>query len=155
MKPELIISIIALALSVLSIILTVVFTLRQIRTTSILESNAAIIDVEKALSKVPSALKFHGIKEDDLTQANITTEEFAYLLTSFTAGAIYYRTLLNANDDPFEEGSYRYIMCSQSSTRKAWPIIRKMMSNHVFRKKMDKTIAIIEETEKEVMAKSA
>ena len=148
MTPQLIISLIALALSILSTIISVVFALRQIKTTSILASNAAIINTERELGKVPSALKFHGINEDDLKQADITPEELAYLLTSCTGGAIYYRTLRKASDDPFEEGTYRYIMCSQPSTRRAWPLIRRLMGDHIFRTKMDKTIAIIEEIEK-------
>jgi len=143
MRAELVFATIALVLSLVSITTTLVFTLRQIRTTSILASNAAILEVEKLLGDVPSALKFHGIQEDDLRQADITPREFAYLLTSLTGGAIYHRTVRKTNDDPFEEGSYRYIMCSQPSTQRAWPLIRRMMGEHIFRTKMDKTINLM------------
>ena len=120
-------------------------------------SNAAMINVEKFLADVPFALKFHGISDDELRDADITPEEFVYLLTISTAGAIYYRTLRKADvtDDPFEVDSYRYIMCSQPVTRRAWPIIKKLTGDHVFRVKMDKTIALIEETERKRIKKSA
>lgn len=131
MKLELILSMIGLLLSFSSVTFGVIYTLKQVRNTSILASNAALIQVEKFLGDVPSALRFHGIEVEDLQNAGITAQEFVYLLTSCTGGAVYYRTsFYRTNDGPFEKGSYRYIMCLQPSTRKAWPLIRKLTADH-------------------------
>jgi hypothetical protein len=144
MKLELVLSMIALLLTFSSITFGIIYTLRHVKNTSILASNAALIQVEKFLCDAPTALRFHGIEPEDLKNAGITEKEFVYLLTSCTGGAVYYRTsFLKVNDKPFEEGTYRYIMCLQPSTRRAWPLIRKMTADHVFRRKMDKTIELI------------
>ncbi len=101
-----------------------------------------IIGVEAKIAEVPTALKFHNLDPDELGKIGLKSDEFAYLLTSFTAGGIYYKTFYPDDDTPFAEGSYRYIMCTSEATRKAWPILKNFITDTNYKKKIEKTVAL-------------
>lgn len=99
MKLELILSMIALLLSFSSVTFGVIYTLKQVRNTSILASNAALIQVEKFLGDVPSALRFHGIEVEDLQNAGITAQEFVtysqvVLVVLFITGPVFIEPMM-------------------------------------------------------------
>lgn len=135
-------SITAIIVSVISLVLT--FHVNR------LTSLSSIINVELSLSKIKSAFRFHGITDKKLEAAGITAEELAYLVSSFTAGGIYHRISGIPYiwlSTPFKEGTYRYEMCKSSDTRKAWPLIKKMMNPSRFRDRIDNTIKKFEDKE--------
>ena len=76
---------------------------------------------------------------------DISPEEFSYLLTSFTAGGIYYRIKNARPDVPYQKGTYRYNMLKASKTRKAWPILQKFIEPSPYRDKLEVTLKTIEE----------
>ena len=110
---------------------------------------SAIIEVEGRLGDLPEALRFHGIGRDELDQAGLTPQEFAYLLNSFTLGDIQDRVLHPNLRIPFgvKTETYRYRMCKSKETRKAWPMIKKLMNPSAFVDRIDLTIRSQEEEE--------
>lgn len=104
-----------------------------------------IVQVESRLANLPDALRFHGLSINELEEIDVTAEEFAYLLNSFTIGGVWHRILDKGVTSPFAPGSYRHTMCLSPHTRKAWPLIRKMMNPSEFVNRVDRTITLIEE----------
>lgn len=105
---------------------------------------AEIVAVEGQLGQLPEALRFHGLNKEDLDQAGVTPHEFAYLLNSFTLGGTWHRILHPNCRTPFGVDHYRYRMCESEATRRAWPLIRKMMNPNEFVESIDATIKAIE-----------
>ena len=99
-----------------------------------------IVEVEARLGELPEALRFHGMSKEELDQAGLTPQEFAYLLNSFTLGGIRDRQLYPILRAPFGVDSYRYRMCKSKETRKAWPLVRKLMNPSDFVERVDLTI---------------
>lgn len=103
----------------------------------------SFIDLEKEIYKNPSVLAFHGISEKDLQEYNITIEEFCYLLASFTLVCLEHRAF-NTSEEKIILTEYRTNMLKCESTRRAWPLIKRMMSSSPCTSKIDKVIAEIE-----------
>ena len=103
-----------------------------------------MIDIEGRLKDMPGALRFHGISPSELTNAGIDMNEFIYLLNSFTSGSMFYQEGPQANEEPFGEDNYRFIMLSHPDVRKAWPYLRRMIEPSVYRRKIENTITAIE-----------
>lgn len=101
------------------------------------------IDLEREIYKTPSVLKFHGINEEDLREHNITVEEFCYLLASFTLNCLESRALQTPEQKVLIT-EYRRRMLECESIRRAWPLIKRMMSSSPCTSKIDKVIAEIE-----------
>jgi hypothetical protein len=114
----------------------------QFQLRSITEST--FINVEQMLASVPSALKFHGITIEELKQVGVTPEEFAYILSNFTAGGILHRTENSRNFEPFDLNSYRGTMIQSDDTRKVWPILRKCIAPSPYRDRIEATIRKVE-----------
>lgn len=141
MSTELI-SLAAIIISFGSIVWSIHIGRRQINAAE-LASLSHVVDIERTLGEVPTALKFHGITIEEMKKADIEPKELAYLLSSFTAGAIYHGTKVQRKIKTFQVGSYRYEMCKSEATRKAWPIIKRMMNPSNYRDKIDSTINLI------------
>lgn len=141
MSTELI-SLAAIIISFGSIGWSIYIGRRQINAAE-LASLSHVVDIERTLGEVPTALKFHGITIEEMKKADIEPQELAYLLSSFTAGAIYHGTKVQRKIKTFQDGSYRYEMCKSEATRKAWPIIKRMMNPSNYRDKIDSTINLI------------
>lgn len=141
---ELILPMFAVLISVGTLLWTVWFNLRQQQSTALVQSLTAFIEVEQRLGDIPTALQFHGIDPEELTKAGITPEEFSYLLTSFTAGGIFYRIKPKVANEPYAEGTYRYAMLKAEKTQKAWPILRKFLEPSHFRDKIEMTLETIQ-----------
>ena len=121
----------------------------QQATSAWLTQLSAIVEVESRLGELPEALRFHGIKKEELDQAGLTAEELSYLLNSFTLGGIRDKVLYPKLRTAFEIDSYRYRMCTSKETRRAWPLVKKLMNPSNFVARVDLTIERIEDTEEE------
>src|SRR5438046_6838568 len=91
-----------------------------------------IVEVERSLSEVPSALRFHGITEQALEEAGVTAAELAYLAASCSATGLYHNFSPEDPRQPFDSGSYRYRMCETADFRRAWPLLKRMMNRGTF-----------------------
>jgi hypothetical protein len=108
---------------------------------------SAIVQVESRLADFPPALRFHGLSEEDLERVEIEPRDFAYLLNSFTLGSIRQSILSRWKQSAFPPGDYRYQMCLAKETRRAWPLVKKLMNPSAFVARIDRTIEEIERRE--------
>ena len=92
----------ALLVSICAIAYTVYSNKRALKNSASLNNLITIVNVESQLGDVPSALKFHGVDPNELENIGVTSKEFAYLLTSFTVGGIYYKSHFPNDMEPFE-----------------------------------------------------
>jgi hypothetical protein len=145
---EMLLSLTALIIAIISLVHTIISSRRQEFTAGRLNNLAAISDIERMIADNPQILELHGVSLQELEQSGITSNEIAYLLSSFTAGRLYYSSNDGGTVSPFEVGSYRYNMLSSHRTRKAWPIIKKLMEPGKYRDKIDITIKEIEQENK-------
>jgi hypothetical protein len=106
----------------------------------------SILAVEGSLANLPEALRFHGIDPKDLEEAGITPQEFAYLLTSFTCGGVWHQIAPPSVKTDYEIDEYRSRMCESEPTRKAWPLVRRLMNTSTFVTLVDSAIRRIEAT---------
>jgi len=140
---ELLISSLALIVSAV----TGVWTLRNSRDqaqAARLANVTSIIDTERSLAGVPTALRFHGITQAALDEAGVTAAEFAYLLANCSSTSLYHNWSSEDPNLPFAENSYRHAMCASADFRRAWPLIKRMMNKGTFTSRMDATIATIQ-----------
>lgn len=104
---------------------------------------SSIVQIEYSLRDIPLAYRFHGITQKEIRKAGITPQELAYLVANFTAGRIYDVSSYSMASH-FTEDNYRYKLLQQPSTRRAWPLIKRMMTEDKYIKKLERTISIIE-----------
>lgn len=109
-------------------------------------STQAHAQLERSLADIPTAFRFHGITPEQLKEIGVTPEEFAYLVANFSAGHIFHFGILN-NTEPFERDGYRYTMLKTQATRKAWPLIKRMIAPGKYGDKIEATIKAIEAEE--------
>ena len=137
---EIVIAVVALLVSIASSVWTIRQN-REMARTARLANLTNIVDIERSLGAVPSALRFHGINATELADAGITPQEFAYLLASCTATAFYHNASDENPDEPFAAGSYRGAMCVTPDFQRAWPLLKRMFNQGVFVSRIDATIA--------------
>jgi hypothetical protein len=99
-----------------------------------------VAEVERMIANVPSALAFHGITSEDLAACEVTAEEFAYVVASFTVGGIYHRTMNPDLRGPFPPDTYRYHMCCARKTQDVWHLLKRMLNPGPYRDRIEKTI---------------
>ncbi len=138
-------SLAALVVSIISVTYTIISSKKQEFTISRMNNLAAITNIEQMIADNPQLLELHGIAMTQLEQSGITSKELAYLLSSFTAGRMYYSPNDGGHITPFDIGSYRYNMLKSTRTRKAWPILKQLMEPGNYRDKIDLTIKEIEQ----------
>jgi len=145
-STEIIVAGVAVLVSFFSLLTTIAFALRQGRSSAIASSFALMAQAEAMLKDVPSALKFHGVSDEDLRRAGITPEEFVYLIVNFTGAGVLYRMSEPDSTAPFQKGSYRYVMLSQPATQRAWPLLRKLINPEIgsYGKRIEATLKLIE-----------
>src|SRR5689334_4350053 len=110
MNLSLVLSVIAVIISLSSFAYTIYSGRKHERTSALVTNHSAMVAVEARLSDVPAALRFHGIDPEDLARHGVTPQEFAYLVNSFSVGGTYYRTA----PEPapmLEAGTYYHRMC--------------------------------------------
>ena len=145
MNLELALSLAAVVISVFSLGWTILSARRLRVETSLYACVESLLEVKKGIGDVPSVLRFHGIRPEDLRDAGVTAEEFAYLAANFLAGALFYEaTDPHGRGEPFDETMYRYKLLAQPETRKAWPLVRKLMDRTSYTRRIDATIDLIE-----------
>ena len=112
-----------------------------------LSNLAPIVQVERSIGDITTnAFRFHGIQDEDideLERSGITKQELAYLVASFTAGRIYDTCVLPKSDQDklLNTTHYRYKMLEQKDTIKAWPFIKKMMTENEYIERLDKIVS--------------
>jgi hypothetical protein len=105
---------------------------------------AQLNSVEEMIAEYPSVLKFHGISQAELDEARITPQEFAYLVSSFTLGGAWYQAYGSEENKPFD--GYRGRICTAEATQRAWPLLKRMMDDSPYRRKVESTIKAAEKT---------
>jgi hypothetical protein len=111
---------------------------------------ASIVQVERSIGNIEThAFRFHGITAHEMKAAGVTKEELAYLVASFTAGRIYDACVFPeaSMTEALDIRHYRYKMLAQEDTRKAWPLIARMMTGNEYIEKLELTIGRIENTQ--------
>jgi len=141
------VSFFALLVSICAVAYTVYSNKKALKNSAFLNNLITIVNVEAQLGDIPSALKFHGVDPKELEDIGVSSKEFAYLLTSFTVGGIYYKAYFPNDNEPFGGGSYRHEMCKSKHTRKTWPILKKFIDDRNYRAKIEKTINLINKSE--------
>jgi len=137
-------SVIALLLSLVSFSWTIGSYFSKTHKTAVSTNIIATANLERSLADIPTALKFHGIEQNDLEDAGVTPEEFAYLVASLSVGEVYHRFYNVRGTTAFKPSSYRYTMCAAPATQRAWPLLRRMLSPSAYRDKLENTIKLVE-----------
>lgn len=107
---------------------------------AIQQASVLIFDAESRIGLDPQLLRFHNISDIDqkLHALGLSSQDFAYLLNSFSAGGVYYRCLHGVDKDSVLcKKSYRYRMMQSEPTRKAWPLLREMLTDSDYKSKLD------------------
>ena len=141
-----VLSLIAILVSFCGLFWTIFYNRKQLRLNLFGSAHASFISVEQQLSNCGSALRFHGISLEQLEEHGLTSQEFAYLLTNFTAGGIYYKSIDDKSPvTPFPKDEYYYSMLLSPYTQKAWPLLRNCIGPSLFRDKIEATLQVIRE----------
>jgi len=102
------------------------------------QSLSGFANLEQMIKDVPGALRFHGITENELKIAGLTSGEMAYFLSNMTTGGIYYRTTEETGlIQFFEQSGYYGEMFKHEPTRNAWAICRCCLAPSPYREKLD------------------
>lgn len=142
---SLILPVLAIVISVVSLSWSVRTSLRQREVSAIIANGTSLSQVESTLGNIPGALRFHGIDPHDLEDIGISPKEFAYLVSNFTLGGVYYRSTSKTRYR-IAPGTYRYQMCQSDMTRRAWPTLRRMLSPGSYRDALDQAFALLDQT---------
>lgn len=151
MSLELILALFASVVSIASFAFSIISWHIQKKVNAAAPMLQAFAELERSIANTPTALRFHGITPEMLKEIDITPEEFAYLVSSFSIGYIYHFGATPKDVDPFPVDSYRYNLLKSESTRKAWPLIRLMLGSGYYVKQMEATIRRVEDKEKEAV----
>jgi hypothetical protein len=142
MGPEAWIAVVALLVSVFTLVWTVRAQRSQAEQASLQANMASLVELWGTLGRKPSILRFHGVSEADLATAGVDHEELAYLIASFEAASVYYR-YFERGEEPFPEGSLRHKMCASDATRNAWPLLRRFFTGDpAYLAKIEATISL-------------
>jgi len=135
---ELVVSIAAIILSLISFGWQIIVYIDKLRNNAIIASVPKMIDIEKRIGDEPNLLKFHGFEDpiSELNKHGLTPQEFSYLVTSFTAGGVYYRTSSHP-EELLKENSYRRNMCKSEPMRRAWPLVRRLLTDSNYSRALD------------------
>jgi hypothetical protein len=121
---------------------------RQESSSTYLAHLAEIVQVESRLGELPDALRFHGLRKEELERVGVTPQEFAYLVNSFTLGKAWHKVLTPEATTPYGVDSYRFHMCESKEMRQVWPLVKRLLNPGPYVDRIDATIAQIEEKER-------
>jgi hypothetical protein len=96
--------------------------------------------LDRSIESTPGILRFHGIQEHELSELGISAQEFAYLVSQFKFISYYERLNMSLFTGPYQPGSYRYRLCESNDVQRAWPLIKRLLSNGRYTSRLDKTI---------------
>jgi hypothetical protein len=135
----LIVSIIALAVSVISILLAKWAVKEQRRISTITANYAALASADALLEGHEEWLSLFNVDEEVIGKCNLTTKELLYLTVSFNAAELSHRI---DGTEPIELGKYRENLLRNEKVQMAWQyIIRDKFSEYdPFVKAVDKFI---------------
>ena len=102
-------------------------------------------ELDRSIENAPSVLRFHGINQSDLESLELSAQEFAYMVTQFKYISYYERLHFSFNSRPYRSGSYRHSLCMSKDVRRAWPYLKRMLSNGRYTTRLEKTILMINE----------
>ncbi len=106
-----------------------------------LKDNLTLLaELKMRLAEIPEAYRFHGITKEMLQSHQINEKELSYLTANFISGQIYYESISGNNTEPFHENDYRTTMCRTEGVKKAWPLVKLLLDDTNYRKKIEKTI---------------
>lgn len=111
---------------------------RALRNAALLNANIKLCEYEYKIANNINLLRFH-INEDPISwlkKYELSEEEFAYLLASFSCSSALYTTSPEGRR-LVEIGSYRDNMFKTKAMQTAWPAIREMLANKEFVENMD------------------
>ena len=137
---ETITSIIALVVSLFSLGWQAITWRKQYKQERLNQNISLLAEIKMNLEEMPKAFRFHGISEEDMKTHDITAKELAYLVANFMAGQVYYETLDNNPNKPFGDNDYRTQICKTLAFKKAWPLVKKMLDDTSYRRKIEKTV---------------
>lgn len=102
------------------------------------------MQIERSLGDMETnGFRFHGITDQEISDAKLTKKELAYLVANFTAGRIYDVSSYFMMGT-FPKKNYRYKMLAQAETRDAWHLIVRMMTADSYIRKLERTMNKIE-----------
>jgi len=104
------------------------------------ENLKALLLVYDAINDDESLLEIYGIKKEEITSRGLSVQQFVYLLKDFTAGQLYYDTNAEHHNGMFYKGNHRYHLCSQVTTRNAWPLLKSFFGATKYGECIEKTI---------------
>lgn len=147
MTVELVLAILAVLLSILSFVLSIIVWLSQKNVGAATSTLQVFAQIERNIGDVPTVLRFHDITPQKLREAGVTPNEFAYLVSCFSAYYIYHYRLTFKKGQPYSVGSYAYNLLKSPSTREAWPLIKLMMGGGEYVESIEATIEVIKKAE--------
>ena len=139
----LILSIVSIIIACISFLLNFFDFKRESFNQAYFSNENHIIEIESRIGAKPDLLRFHGVEnpQEFLKSHGIDSDEFAYLVNSFTAGSIFYNTANPAEKEKLlQPGSYRWKMCKSPATKKAWPAVKLLLAKGEFRDKIESLI---------------
>lgn len=145
-----ILPIVALVLSILSLGWQA-FTWRKQQHQSRSAANLGVLsEIKLKLADIPEAFRFHGISKEQIEAHGLTEKELSYLVANFMAGQIFYETESIDAGSPFPEGDYRDQICSTADFQNAWPLVKLMLDDTDYKKRIEKTISAYKRTANKV-----
>jgi hypothetical protein len=142
--PDGVFSAAALAISMVSLAMTIYLSRTQALVNARLANLTMRVGLVDKVCETPSVLRFHGISTSDLEAAAITPAEFSYLLGLYEAGSAYFEHYQRGEHTPFATGELRYKMCATADFRRAWPLIKKFVQATPFTDRIEATIRAIQ-----------
>lgn len=133
-------SVASIILLFISLFITVKAHTQSSKYEAIKQGSAILANAESRIGENPELLRFHGIniEEDELKAHGLSATDLAYLLNNFSAGGVFYRCLPSKEKNVvLSEGSYRYEMMKSEHTQRAWPLLRRLLTNSDYRKRLD------------------
>jgi hypothetical protein len=144
MEIQGLLSVVALVVSLISVVWTILAHRHMVRHASVHANMAALVELYNRVESTPTVLRFHGVSQEDLDAAGLTATELAYLVASFEAASVYYR-FHDSSPGPFKQSSLRYRLLATPETRRAWPLLsRFFQSETAYRRKIEATLRLFD-----------
>lgn len=141
------ISVISLILSLVAVVLSLRANRRQEVAATMLGHLSPIVELESRLGVLPNALRFHGVGEEEIREAGLEPQEFAYLVNSFTLGSVWHQIITPKIKTEYGIDEYRTRMCRSKEFRRAWPVVKKLLNPTDFVDLIDATVKTFERKE--------
>ena len=141
------ISAISLVLSLVAVLLSLRANRRQEVAATMLGHLCPIVELEARLGELPQALRFHDVSVEEIREAGLEPQEFAYLVNSFTLGSVWHQIITPKIKTAYGIDEYRTRMCRSKEFRRAWPVVKKLLNPTEFVDRIDATVETFERME--------